>query len=167
MLNPRSLSSLIAGEFNLRGDSSKFLVVFDDGEHDLGAWSKVSGLSVQWDMLEYRRGESTGVWTAPGLPKYQKISLSRATCPDSQLVQTWLGETAKQPKVFSGSIKLLSWAGLPLCEWNLKAFVPIGWKIADFDTKAATVVVETLDLAHSGFLDDDLKFPAPASGGAW
>jgi phage tail-like protein len=157
MAGARSMSSLVAGEFNLRGDSSKFLVEFDDGEYDLGAWSRASGLSVKWDPVEYRRGDYNHVWAAPGIAKYSTISLSRATCPDSQFVQTWLATTSKEPKIFSGSIKLLSWYGLPLCEWRLKQFVPIGWKVADFDSKAATVVIETLDLAHTGFLDDDVE----------
>ncbi len=156
-LGARSLTSLVAGEFNLRGDSSKFLVVFDDSEYDLGSWSRVNGLGVSWDPISYRAGDSANVWTAPGLPKFSTISLSRATCPDSQFVQRWLAKTAKEPKVFSGSIKLLSWAGIPLCEWTLKQFVPIGWKIADLETKAATVVTETLELAHTGFLADDIR----------
>lgn len=155
-LGARSIGSLVAGEFNLRGDSSKFLVVFDDGDYDLGSWSKVGGLNVTWDTLEYRTGDSNQVWTVPGSPKYSKISLSRATCPDSSFVQEWLAETSRKPKLFSGCIKLLSWTGIPLCEWPLKTFVPIGWKLADVETKAATVVMETLDLAHTGFLDDDL-----------
>jgi hypothetical protein len=29
--------------------------------------------------------------------------------------------------------------------------------VADLDSKAATVVIETLDLAHTGFLEDDVK----------
>jgi phage tail-like protein len=149
------MSSLVDGMFNLRGDSSRFRVEFDDGEYDLGAWSRASGLSVKWDLVEYRRGDYNHVWTAPGIAKYSNISLSRATCTDSQFVQDWLSKTSKEPKVFSGSIKLLDWMGIPLCEWKLTQFIPIGWKIADFDTKAATVVIETLDLAHTGFLDDD------------
>ena len=50
-LGARSMGSLVAGEFNLRGDSSKFLVVFDDGDYDLGSWSRVSGLNVSWDAV--------------------------------------------------------------------------------------------------------------------
>ena len=86
---------------------------------------------------------------------------------DNALAQYRLIQSEKEllNKTLSGSIKLLSWAGIALCEWSLKAFVPIGWKIADFETKAATVVMETLDLAHSGFLDDDLKLGPSRTGG--
>lgn len=155
---PRSLGSMVAGELNLRGDSSRFLVVIDDSDYDLGFWSKVAGLGVTWDQLDYRSGESTALWTLAGRPKYKPISLSRATCPDSRVVQKWLAKTSKTPKVFSGSIKLLTWAGVPLCEWTLKEFVPIAWRLGDFESKQATVVMETLELAHTGFLDDDMKF---------
>jgi len=157
----RSIASLAAGMFNMRGDSSKFIVVFDRADYDLGAWSKVGGLSVSWDACEYRNGDNRNIWNAPGLAKYNKITLSRATCPDSMTVQEWLADTSKDPKPFSGSIQLLSWIGIPLVKWELKAFFPTSWKIADFETKAATVVIETLELMHTGFLDDDQDLGIP------
>lgn len=159
-----SMASLVTGQLGLRGDSSRFLVIFDDSEYDLGSWSRVSGLGVQYDTVEYRCGDSNQVWTAPGIAKYSKISLSRATGLDSGKVQEWLSKTSRQPQVFSGKIQLQSVIGLPICEWTLKSFVPCGWKIADLDSKAQTVVTETLDLAHTGFLEDDLRFETKAGG---
>jgi phage tail-like protein len=161
-LGARSIASLAAGFFNMRGDSSKFIVVFDNATYDLGAWSKVSGLNVSWDPLEYRTGGTNNIWVGPGRTKYSKITLTRATCPDSATVQEWLAETAKDPKPFSGSIKLLSWLGIPLVEWTLKSFYPTGWKINDFESKAATVVLETLEIVHTGFLEEDYKLDAQA-----
>jgi phage tail-like protein len=151
----RSLGALATGMFNMRGDSSKFLIVFDNAEYDLGAWSKASGLGVTWDVCDYRAGDRKEIWTAPGLLKYDKITLTRATCADSQTVQDWLVETSKNPKPFSGSVQLQSWLGIPLVKWELKSFFPTAWKVADFETKAATVVLETLVLTHTGFLNDD------------
>lgn len=161
-LGARSIGSLVAGEFNLRGDSSKFLVEFDDGEYDLGSWSKVTGLDVTWEAVKYRCGDNNQLWTAPGNTTYKPIELSRATCPDSRIVQGWLATTSKQPKVFSGRIKLLSWMGVSLCEWRLRQFVPTGWTIAPLDSKEATVVLETLKLAHTGFLDDERRLAGPS-----
>lgn len=158
-LGPRSLLSMAQGTFDLRGESSKFVVQFDDSSYDLGAWSKVSGLGVKWDPIEYRTGNFSRAWSGPGVAKYSTISLSRATCFDSQAVQDWLAETTREPKVFSGAIKLLTPIGIALCEWTLEQFIPIGWKLADLDSKAATVVVETLELAHNGFLHDHFKTP--------
>jgi phage tail-like protein len=162
----RSIASLAAGLFNMRGDSSKFIVVFDNSTYDLGAWSKAGGLNVNWDMVEYRTGANNNIWVAPGVTKYSKITLTRATCPDSATVQEWLATVAKDPKPFSGSIKLLSWLGIPLVEWSFDWLYPTGWKINDFETKAATVVLETLELAHTGFLDDSYKLGESAGASA-
>lgn len=148
--------SLVSGMLGFRGDSSRFIVTFDEGKYDLGLWARVSGLSVQYDSIEYRTGDSNQIWTMPGLPKYSKISLSRATGYESNIVQHWIAETSLKPRAYSGSIVLQTLAGLPLCTWTLKHFVPCGWKISDFETKAATIVMETLDLAHTGFLWDDI-----------
>lgn len=154
MNRARSIGALAAGAFNLRADSSRFVVAFDRGAYDLGSWSKVSGLSVSWEPVVYCNGANATIWSAPGPAKYLKISLTRAVCVDSEAVQDWLEETRKDPKPFSGGIALLSPIMVPLMTWTLRSFYPIGWKIADFDSKAATVVTETLDLAHSGFLDN-------------
>lgn len=150
----RSIGALAAGAFNVRADSSRFVVVFDRGAYDLGAWSKVTGLGVSWDPVEYRTGANATIWSAPGPVKYTKLSLSRAVCVDSEAVQDWLEETRRDPKPFSGGIALLSPIMVPLMTWTLRSFYPVGWKIGDFDSKAATVVTETLDLAHSGFLEN-------------
>jgi phage tail-like protein len=160
-----SLASMAAGQLGLRGDSSRFLVIFDDGKYDLGSWAKVSGLQVSYEMAEYRCGDSNQVWKMPGNTKYSNITLSRATSIDSYLVQEWLAETSREPQVFSGCIQLQTIVGIPLCEWTLKSFVPCGWKITDVESKAATVVMESLELAHTGFLNDDLKLPGKPGGG--
>lgn len=161
-----SLASMAAGQLGLRGDSSRFLVIFDDAEYDLGSWSRVGGLGVTWDLVEYRSGDTNQIWAMPGNAKYSKLSLSRATSMDSSKVQQWLVETNRNPRVFSGCIQLQTIVGLPLVQWDLKQFIPVGWKIADVESKAATVVMETLDLAHTGFLADDSTLPPTATSTA-
>lgn len=159
-----SLASMAAGQLGLRGDSSRFVVIFDDDKYDLGSWARVSGLQVTYEMAEYRCGDSNQVWKMPGAAKYSNITLTRSTSIDSHLVQEWLAETSREPQVFSGCIQLQTIVGVPLCEWTLKSFVPCGWKIADVESKAATVVMESLELAHTGFLADDLRLPRTRGG---
>jgi phage tail-like protein len=158
-LSPMSIGSLAAGAFNVRADASKFLVILDSWDYDLGAWSKVSGLSVTWDSCEYRIGDTMTHYAAPGVPKYTKVKLTRAACVDSMVVQQWLAETQKKPRPFSGSIRLMTSLGVPLVTWTFKELFPVGWSIGDFDSKAANVVTESLELAHTGFLSDD-KLPS-------
>lgn len=158
MVSVAKVGGMAAGLLDARADSSKFLVLFDNSDYDLGTWSKVAGLGVSWEPLEYRRSKGEGgkdlpVSLSPGPAKYTKVSLSRAVGASSRTVQKWLAGTQRKPQIFSGAIVLLGPLGLPLVEWELEAFFPTNWRIGDFDSKAANVVIETLELSHTGFLD--------------
>lgn len=146
------------GLFNEVGMSHRFVVAIDRGEYDLGSWSKVSGLNVTWSVCTYRPGDTNDVWISPGQTRYPNIRLTRAACTDSQIVQRWLCETSRHHKPLSGSVKMLDWMMLTVVEWKLKHFFPVGWSIADFDATGARPAVETLDLAHTGFLDDEQSY---------
>lgn len=138
-----------------------FVVIIDHPAYDLGTWSKVSGLSVSWAPCEYRVGDAGNqVWILPGNTKYEKIKLSRAACADSQMVQLWLAQTSKNPAPLSGTILLVDWMGIPVVHWRLSQFFPIGWSIVEFDADQGRPAIETLELAHTGFLYDDFSLPA-------
>ena len=54
-----------------------FLVEIDDGR-SLGAWTKCEGLSVEWDIHEYKEGGVNDfVHRLPGRAKYQNLKLTR------------------------------------------------------------------------------------------
>ncbi len=59
-----------------------------DGNIDLGFWSSVSGLDVNWSVAEYRAGDTGNAQPAPA--KYSDIQLARAACADTVKVQAWL-----------------------------------------------------------------------------
>jgi phage tail-like protein len=135
----------------------RFVVVIDNPLFNLGTWSRASGLSVSWKPCEYRVGDLWNQhWVLPGTTQYKNITLSRAACLDSQMVQLWLAYTSKNPTPLSGTIMLLGVAGIPMVHWRLNEFFPIGWSIVDFDADQARPAIETLELAHTGFLYDDM-----------
>jgi len=136
------------------GMSHRFTVSIDKATYDLGNWSRATGLSVAWDACRYQVGDDSMFWVCPGNPKYQNISLSRAACSDSQTVQEWLGDTVRKGKPLSGAVSMLDWTGLAVIEWTLSYFFPISWKISDFDAAGAKPAMETLELAHTGFIQD-------------
>jgi phage tail-like protein len=145
-------------EFNEVGMSHRFVVAIDSGRYDLGSWSKVSGLNVTWSVCTHRPGDGNEVWICPGATRYPNIRLSRAACSDSQIVQQWLCDTSRAHQPLSGSVKMLDWSLETVVEWKLKQFFPVGWAISDFESTGARPAVETLDLAHTGFLDDEIAF---------
>jgi phage tail-like protein len=136
--------------------ANQFVVFIDDSDYDLGSWAKVSGLSVRWDFCEYRNSSNPNyVWLSPGIVKYVPIKLTRAACSDSNTVQNWLSATTKKHTPLSGAIQLIDVIGTPVVEWTLKEFFPIAWEIKELDAGTSNVAMETLDLIHTGFLDDE------------
>jgi phage tail-like protein len=134
------------------GMSHRFTFAVDKATYDLGTWSKVSGLTVSWETCHYQAGNSTTVWVGPGVPKYSNIRLSRAACSDSETVQEWLKDTLKTGKPLSGAVMMLDWVGTTIVEWKLDSFFPCAWTITEFDANSAKPAVETLDIAHTGFI---------------
>ncbi len=144
------------------GMSHHYAVLIDNVMYHFGDWSRASGLSVTWQQLEHREGDQGNyVEYQPGPTKYEPITLSRAAGPYSRVVQYWLAQTSKNPKPQSGTIQLVDFIGTPLVQWRLAEFFPVGWSIESFDASGAKPAVETLKLAHTGFLDDDLSMLSP------
>ncbi|MFE8977716.1 phage tail protein [Streptomyces cyaneofuscatus] len=141
----------------------RFSVAIDRSHYELGDWASASGLHVSWHIAEYRAGDS---WNHPlifpGVPQYQRIKLSRAACQDSQVVQEWLTETAMRNEPLTGAVSLVNWQGVRTVTWELKEFFPTAWGINEFSAAQGSVAMETLEIVHTGFLDDDF---APGNPG--
>jgi phage tail-like protein len=146
----------------MTGMGHRFSILIDNATYDFGTWHKATGLSVDWDKFEYRVGDSNEVWIVPGNPKYETIQLTRAACYESNIVQAWLVTTSRYPVPQSGTIMLVDWLGAPIVGWRLSEFFPIGWSITEFSADRGHVALETLKLAHTGFLLDELSLTAPA-----
>ncbi|MFI9274114.1 phage tail protein [Kitasatospora sp. NPDC052896] len=143
------------------GMTHRYAVLIDNVAYHLGGWSRVTGLSVSWQQVEHRVGDrGNQVWLFPGATRYEPITLSRAAGPYSRVVQHWLTQTSKQPQPQSGTIQLVDFAGIPMVQWRLSEFFPIAWSVDSFDAAGAKPAIETLKLAHTGFLDDDLNSSA-------
>ena len=133
-----------------------FVVLIDKSTYDLGTWYRVQGLSVKWQECKYRVGDQGNqLWILPGNTDYPNIKLSRAACADSQVVQAWLASTSLNPVPHSGVIMLMAYGGVPVVHWRLNEFFPIKWSIVDLDADSAKPAIETLELAHTGFLYDE------------
>lgn len=146
------MSEMLTGQV---GMSHRFVVRIDHSSYDLGSWQKVSGLKVTWQRCAYRSSGKNDEQICAGNISYPNIRLARAACSDSASVQKWLAETSRAREALSGAVFMLDFVGQPVVTWKLKQFFPIGWDITDFDAGGAKAAVETLELAHTGFLDDE------------
>ncbi|MGX7826180.1 phage tail protein [Actinokineospora sp. 24-640] len=135
------------------GMAHRFVVTA--GSRELGSWSKVAGLSVKWDLAEYRVGHSDQYFKFAGVPKFDRLKLSRAAdVTGTPAVQKWLDEVQFSGGVpEEGAVQMLTSAGQPVISWTLREMFPIAWQISEFDASAGKVAMETLEIVYSGFLN--------------
>ena len=141
--------------------SNRFLVTMvGKSEYDLGSWFKAEGLDVTWDVAEYRAGDDGNHrFYFPGNTKYSNVKLTRAVSEETAKVRKWLNDNSFKSEPFVGTIKLFTAKkdDAAVAEWELRGVMPVKWAIAGFDAGASQVSLESLELAHEGFLDDEMK----------
>ncbi|MET9274194.1 phage tail protein [Kribbella sp. NPDC003557] len=141
------------------GMSHRYVIEIDKSEYQLGAWTKAAGLGVKWQKHTYRPGYASFETIAAGNISYTDVSLSRAAGSDSATVQRWLASVTLRRTPLSGAIYLVDFLGVPVVTWELREFFPIGWRLTEFDSAGSRPAVETLELAHTGFLDTEAVLP--------
>jgi phage tail-like protein len=124
-----------------------------DGHGDLGNWSKCDGLSVEFDVIEYKEGgENAFIHRIPGRAKYQNVKLTRPVNKDSRKVANWMATLKVAVKRQTAEISALDTEGHPIATWNLEGVFPVKWNGPSLDIGANQAATETLELAHNGFL---------------
>jgi len=143
------------------GLANRFHVKVDTSPYDLGTWQKCEGLDVTWDIADFRSGDHANMrWYFPGNTKYKPIKLLRAANKkDSELVQQWLNTAAWTQTKARGTmaITLFDSFAAAILTWNLRAAMPKAWNISTMDAGASQVAIETLELDHEGFLEEDQR----------
>lgn len=143
------------------GLQMRFRVVVDD--IDLGGWAICTGLEVGFTTFPVKEGGNYEY--LPILPDrvtYGAVTLRRAmTSQDSGRVQQWLSSVvsgwynALSPTDYgprTARITLLDAQGGDVVSWSLRGVYPQRWMGPDLNAKGNEVAMETLVLAHEGFL---------------
>jgi len=143
------------------GLGNRFKVtVVSPGKWELGSWAKADGLDVTWEVPEYRMGDG---WNQrlffPANTKYSTVKLTRAAdSNDSPKVRQWLETNAKKHDLQSViKVELCDSQGAKVLDWELKNIVIKKWQVTSMDAGSSSVAIETLEIDHEGFLDDDKK----------
>jgi phage tail-like protein len=118
----------------------------------VAAFSEVSGLGSETDVIEYRTGDSkvSSSLKLPGLTKYSNIVLRRGMTRDLALWQ-WRktvvdGVTDRR----TGAIVLLAEDRTPALRWRFRNGWPCKWDGPGLDARSSEVAIETLEIAHEG-----------------
>lgn len=113
----------------------------------------VSGLSVEYDMEEYKEGgENRFVHKLPVRTKYADLVLKRGMLTDSEVIRWFLNAFRdREFKPAEVSIILMNEKGEPLRTWNVVNAIPRKWVIGDLNASENSVVIETMELSYRYF----------------
>lgn len=165
-----AVTGMVSGGSFPYGLSMRFKVSVDG--LSLGSWSACRGLKVELKVT--RVAEGGNYWYEHILPDrvtYTPITLERAVHPqESPQVQNWLDKVASQWTNYSGDqsyaagtavITLLGVTGQEVMHWTLTGVYPTSWSGPSLSATENKVAIETLELAHQGFLPSSPAVPSP------
>lgn len=129
----------------------RFLVKIDG--KDFGNWQKCDGLSIEYDIVEYKEGGENGyVHRLPGRVNYPNIKLTRPVDSGSASVSAWVAHLQVRMVPSTVQISVLDPSGISVAQWTLAGVYPIRWTGPSLDVGSNGWATETLELSHNGFL---------------
>ncbi len=130
-----------------------FGVTVDDV--DLGVFTACEGLSLRFEVTERPEGGLNGfVHQLPGRVSYSNVTLRRPVNADTPKVNRWLASQVDGVRRTTAEITAMTVEGTTVASWSLDGVVPVQWSAPSLSVDSTNVAVETLELAHHGFLDD-------------
>lgn len=128
-----------------------FTVVIDG--HPMGNWQKCEGLTVSYDIEEYKEGGLNGyVHRIPGRVKYETIKLTRPVDPSSSAVAAWVASIQAVTNRGTAQIAVLDATGKPVTVYSLTGVFPSKYSGPNLDIGSNQIAMESLELIHNGFL---------------
>lgn len=113
----------------------------------------VSGLSVEYDMEEYKEGgENRFTHKLPVRTKYADMVLKRGMVTDSDVI-TWCLSAFRDREFTPTDVNviLMNEKGEPLRTWKVAHAIPKKWMVSDLNANDNAVVIETMELSYRYF----------------
>ena len=132
--------------------------VFEVEGREIGAFTEVSGLSVQIEVEDVAEGgQNAFTHKLLGRMKWPNLVLKRGVTNSDALFE-WLMESsgegfAKTNRIVgrSGKVSVLNAKGKPVRTWEFTNAKPVRWSGPKLAASARELAVEELEVAHSGF----------------
>jgi phage tail-like protein len=117
------------------------------------AFSEVTGLNIEAQIIEYRDGASPEFSTVkmPGLKKYGNITLKRGVFASDNEYFDWFKTVHNDPAARRDiTISLLNENHAPVMNWKVVQAWPTKLTSPDMKASGNEAAIETLELAHEG-----------------
>jgi phage tail-like protein len=131
--------------------SVQYIVALDNA--NLGVFSTCEGLGCEV-VIESREegGNNSFIWQLPTRLKYPNITLTRPLGKDTEKIAKWFADMAAGYTRCTGTIEARTGNGTKIAGWELYDVVPVRWKGPSFNPDQPKVMIETLEIAHHGFV---------------
>ena len=128
-----------------------FAVSIDD--KDLGTFNSCEGLGIEVVLEQREEGGNNGfVWQLPTRLKYSNVKLSRPLGPDTMKVARWFSSMTGGVTRKTATIVAKSSDDVEVARWSLQDVVPVRWSGPSLNLDSPKVAIETIEIAHHGFL---------------
>ncbi len=117
------------------------------------AFTEVSGLDVETEVVEYRDGASPeySKIKMPGMQKYSNITLKRGTfATDNEYYNWWNTVQLNTIERRDITISLLNEEHEPVVTWKVKNAWPAKVQSTDLKADGNEVAIESMELVHEG-----------------
>ncbi len=115
------------------------------------AFSEVSGLDVEIEVIEYRTGsEDFTVRKLPGLKTFTNITLKRGIIGDTAFWNWIRAGLQGQVQRVNGVIELLDESRTPVLRWRFRRGWPCKYSGPSLNATGNEVALETLEITHEG-----------------
>ena len=116
-------------------------------------FQSVSGLSVEYDMEEYKEGgENRFTHKLPVRTKYADMVLKRGMLTDSTVIEWFLDAFRNREFVPANvNVILMNEKSEPLRTWKVAHAIPKKWTVSDLNANENALVIETMELSYRYF----------------
>ena len=117
------------------------------------AFTEVSGLDVETEVIEYRDGLSPEYHKTkmPGMAKFSNITLKRGMFRgDNQFIDWYNSIALNQVERRDITISLLNEEHSPVVVWKVKSAWPVKIQGTDLKADGNEVSIESMELVHEG-----------------
>jgi phage tail-like protein len=120
----------------------------------IGVFSTCEGLGIEV-VLEQREegGNHTVIWQLPTRMKYSNVKFTRPVVENgSEKLIKWIADALHGITPTTAVVKAMSADGQSVAQWSLDGVVPVRWTGPTLNLDSPKVFMETLEIAHHGFL---------------
>ena len=142
MPNPTSSDPLIGSTFGFTIDGS-----------EIAAFTSVSGISIEFEVIEHRQTLKDGksrLIKFPGAVKYSEITLKRGIS-DNKVLNDWMKEVVSrgaEPAKKTAAITCYDQTYQPVATFNFEGCWPSKLTASDLSASANEVMVEEITIQH-------------------